>query len=180
MPTTYKDKPGNKQRQRNRKTDQRGQKPGQRQKPKPDQQDEDQISAMTASSDVPASGIVAAADAPLIGEVTPVDANPEVSRVDVSPEVAPVDISSSGAVAPADNRAVNIQTVANAYEDYTRKLMGARSFDKAVEVQTEFARQAHANFVAESQKIFELYSEFARQMFRPWEGIVTKVTRVGR
>jgi hypothetical protein len=192
MPTTYQDKPGNKQRQRNQKTDKRGQKPGQQQKPKPDQRDEDQISAMTASTDTSADRIVAAADAPLIGEVTAVDASPKVSRVDVSPEVAPVDISSSSAVAPADHRPISIQTIANAYGNYTRKslqeshclvekLLGVRSFDKAVEVQTEFARQAHANFVAESQKIFELYGELARQMmFRPWEGFVAKVTRVGR
>jgi hypothetical protein len=181
MSTTNKNKPGGKPRQRNKKADQRGQQPGQQQKPKPDRQDEDQISAMTASTDTPANGIVAAADASLIGEVTPVDISPEASPVDVSPEIAPVDISSSGAAAPADNCAVSIQTIANAYGDYTRKLMGVRSFDKAVEVQTEFARQAHANFVAESQKILELYSELARQMmFKPWEGFVAKATRVGR
>ena len=83
-----------------------------------------------------------------------------------------------GAVAPADNCPISIQTIANAYGNYTEKsfqetrsfvekLMGVRSFDKAMEVQTEFARQAYANFVAESQKICELYSELARQTFRP-------------
>ncbi len=58
--------------------------------------------------------------------------------------------------------------------------MGVRSFDKAIEVQTEFARQAYGNFVAESQKIFGLYSELARQTFRPWQGLMAKVTRGGR
>ncbi len=58
--------------------------------------------------------------------------------------------------------------------------MGARSFDKAIEVQTEFAGQTYANFVAESQKIRELYSELAKQIFRSWEGFVPKVTQAGR
>ena len=50
--------------------------------------------------------------------------------------------------------------------------MGVHSFDKAIEVQTEFARQANANFVAESLKIFELYSELAKQIFNPLDGFV--------
>jgi hypothetical protein len=49
--------------------------------------------------------------------------------------------------------------------------MGVQSFDKAIELQTEFARQAYANFVAESQKILELYSELAKQIFKPWEAL---------
>jgi len=36
-----------------------------------------------------------------------------------------------------------------------------RSLEKAVEVQTEFARQAYETFVTESQKIRELYSGLA-------------------
>jgi hypothetical protein len=95
-------------------------------------------------------------------------------------EVVPADAPSIVSVAPADNCPISIQTIANAYGDYARKsfrettsfvekLMGVRSFDKAIEVQTEFARQAYASFVADSQKIFELYSELAKQIFRPWE-----------
>jgi hypothetical protein len=53
--------------------------------------------------------------------------------------------------------------------------MSARSFDKAIEVQTEFARQAYANFVAESQKICELYSELAKQIFS-----AARLTQAGR
>ncbi len=63
---------------------------------------------------------------------------------------------------------------------FVEKLMGVRSFDKAIEVQSEFARQAYANSVAESQKICELYGELAKQIFRPWEGFAAKVTQAGR
>src|ERR1700754_463342 len=79
-------------------------------------------------------------------------------------------------VAPATAPSIDFQTIATAYGDYTRKsfeqtksfvekLAGVRSLDKAIEIQTEFARQAYETFVTESQKIRELYSGLARQSF---------------
>jgi len=173
MTTTVKEKPGGKPRQRGQKGSQRGQKPEPQQSPKLDQQDEDRISQMVASTDAPTNGAVAPADEPLVGAV------------------APADVLSTGAAAPADDRPVSIQTIASAYMDYTRKsvqesrslvekLMGVRSFDNAIEVQTEFAGQAFANFVAESQKICELYGKLATQILRPWEGLAVKVAQAGR
>ena len=173
MSTTHKDKPRSKPRQRSRKADQRGQKPDPQQSPKLVQPDEDRIGAMVASTDTLTNGAAAPVDLP-------------------SSARAPVEAPPIGAVTPADNCPVSIQTIANAYRDYTKKsfqetgsfvekLMAVRSFDKAIEVQTEFARQAYANFVAESQKICELYSELAKQIiFRPWEGFAAKVTQTGR
>ena len=195
MSNTHKDKPRSNPRQRSRKADQRGQKPDQQQSPKLVQRDENRIGAMVASTDTltngaaapaepPSSGAPAPADVPLIGAVAPVDLPPC--------EPAPADAPSIGAVTPADKCPVSIQTIANAYRDYTKKslqetgslvekLMAVRSFDKAIEVQTEFARQAYANFVAESQKICELYGELAKQIiFKPWEGFAAKVTQTGR
>jgi hypothetical protein len=75
---------------------------------------------------------------------------------------------------------VSLQTIANAYRDYTRKsfeafgsffeqLSGARSLDKAVEVQTEFVKRAYENSVAESQKIRDLHRKLARQTFEPFQ-----------
>jgi hypothetical protein len=105
----------------------------------------------------------------------------------IDPMVASAPTNS--AATPADNYPISIQTIANAYGDYTKKsllesrsfvekLMAVRSLDKAIEVQTEFTRQTYANFVAESQKICELYREFARQIFQPW-GIAAKRTEAG-
>ena len=173
MPTTDQDKSSGRPRQRSRKTDQRGQKPEQQPSPKLDQPDESRIGPMVTSTGATPNSAAAPPDAPLIGEAAPADA------------------LSIGAAAPAANRAVSIQTIANAYRDYTKKsfddtrsygekLMGVRSFDKAIEVQTEFAREAYANFVAKSQKICELYSELAKQIFKPWEGFAAKVTQARR
>jgi hypothetical protein len=105
----------------------------------------------------------------------------------IDPVVASAPTNS--AATPADNFPISIQTIANAYGDYTRKsllesrffvekLLAVRSLDKAIEVHTEFARQTYANFVAESQKIGELYREFAGQTFQPW-GFAAKMTEAG-
>ena len=173
MTTTNKEKPSGKPRQRSQKGSQRGQKPESQQSPKLDQRDEDRISQMGASTDTLTNGAAAPAKGPLVGAAAPADA------------------LSIGAAAPANDGPVSVQTIANAYVDYTRKslqesrsfvekLMGVRSFDNAIEVQTEFARQALANFVAESQKFCELYGELATQIFRPWQGLAAKVAQAGR
>jgi hypothetical protein len=178
MSTTHQSKAGGKPGQRSRKADQRGRKSDQQQSPKLDQQDaNEQIHATVASTDV-------STDASTSGEVALADA-PSISTV------APADTPSITAVAPADNLPISIQTIANAYGDYTKKslhdtrsfvekLMGVRSLDKAVEIQIEFARQAYETFVAESQKISGLYGELAKQIFKPLEGFVAKVTPAGR
>lgn len=78
---------------------------------------------------------------------------------------------------PAAAPVAGIQAIANAYRDYTRqslqdaqsfaeKLSAARSFDKAVEAQTEFARQACETFADNSRKIRELHRELFWQTFR--------------
>jgi hypothetical protein len=88
-------------------------------------------------------------------------------------------------VASATTLQNGIQTIATAYGDYTKKsfedtrsyvekLSGMKSLDKAIEVQTEFARSAYETFVAESQKIAGLYTDLAKQSFKPFEGMVAK------
>ena len=80
-----------------------------------------------------------------------------------------------------------LQAIASAYGDYTKKsfedtkslvekLSGVKSLDKAIEVQTEYAKSAYETFVAESQKIAGLYTDLAKQTFKPFEGMVAKFT----
>jgi phasin family protein len=179
MTTTNDDQSGAKRRQRSRKpADRRSPKPDQSprqsQNAKFDRRDEDRAEPVVTSTDVAVSVSPQPAEVALIGEVIPPDAAP-----------------SAAAPQPTAGLPIGIQTIANAYGDYVRqslqenrsfveRLMSARSFEQAIEVQAEFARQAYANFVAESQKICELYSELARQMFRPWGGFAATITHVRR
>jgi hypothetical protein len=79
------------------------------------------------------------------------------------------------------------QAIATAYGDYTKKsfedtksfvekLSGVKSFDKAIEIQTEFAKTAYETFVTESQKIGALYGDLAKQSYKPFGGFVAKMT----
>jgi len=54
------------------------------------------------------------------------------------------------------------------------KLFGVKSFDKAIEVQTEFARTAYEGFVAEASKLGELYADLARETYKPFESLMTR------
>ena len=49
------------------------------------------------------------------------------------------------------------------------KLFGVKSFDKAIEVQTEYAKTAYESFVAEASKLGELYADLAKQTYKPFE-----------
>lgn len=47
------------------------------------------------------------------------------------------------------------------------KLVGAKSLESAFEVQSQYARSAYQEFVAETAKLSELYVEFAREAYAP-------------
>jgi phasin family protein len=80
-----------------------------------------------------------------------------------------------------------VQAIATAYGDYTKKsfedtksfveqLTSVKSLDKALEVQTQYAKSAYETFVAESQKIVGLYTDLAKQTFKPLETVAAKFT----
>jgi hypothetical protein len=56
------------------------------------------------------------------------------------------------------------------------KLMGAKSVDKAMEVQSDYIKTAYEGFVAEATKIGELYADIAKESYKPYEGIIGKMT----
>lgn len=91
------------------------------------------------------------------------------------------------AVASANSFSSGIQSIATAYGDYAKKsfedaksfvekLSGVKSLEKAIELQTEYAKTSYETFVAESQKIGELYTDLAKQAFKPYEGLVSKIS----
>src|SRR6478736_1358507 len=112
-----------------------------------------------------------------------------VAWSDISPlETSATDIITAVPAISAEPVVASLATIANAYGAYTgksveltwsflEKLAAVRSLDKAFEVQTEFAKQAFETFLAESRKIHELHSEFARQRVVQFEGFVARITQ---
>src|SRR5262249_51813718 len=80
----------------------------------------------------------------------------------------------------------NAQAIATEVADYSKKsfedsavafqkLIGAKSLEKAMEVQTEYLQSSYEELVAESAKIGELYADFAREAYKPFENVLMKM-----
>ena len=81
------------------------------------------------------------------------------------------------------------QAIATEFADYSKKsfeegsaamekLLGAKSLEKAIEVQSEYAKTAYEGFVAQATKFGELYTDLAKEHYKPFEGMMAKVTPV--
>ena len=55
------------------------------------------------------------------------------------------------------------------------KLLGVKSVEKAIEIQTEFAKQSYESFVAQGTKFGELFTNLAKDSFKPVEEVLAKV-----
>lgn len=82
--------------------------------------------------------------------------------------------------------AKTLQTIATETADYSKKafehnsafmekLLGAKSYDTAIQIQSEYWKTSYSGFVAQATKIGELYSSLAKEIFKPVETAVAKV-----
>ena len=80
------------------------------------------------------------------------------------------------------------QAIAVEFVDYSKKsvedsaaawekLMGAKSLEKAIEVQNEYLKSSYEDFVAEATKLGELYADLAKEAYKPFEGAVAKAMK---
>ena len=64
-----------------------------------------------------------------------------------------------------------------AFEDGTRcfeQLIGAKSVEQAVEIQSQYAKKAYDTYIAEMSKIGEMYAGLARDAYKPVESAFAK------
>jgi len=64
-----------------------------------------------------------------------------------------------------------------AFEESTaalEKLFGVKSFEKAIELQAEFAKTSYEGFVAKASKIGEMYADLAKETYKPFESLIAK------
>ena len=91
------------------------------------------------------------------------------------------------AMASATTLAASVKTIATAHAEYARKafqdasefiskLTSLKSPDEAMKLQTDYTKSAFETFVAESKKISELYTDFVKQTFKPFESVISKMT----
>lgn len=64
-----------------------------------------------------------------------------------------------------------------AFEDGTRafeQLIGAKSVEQAVEIQSQYAKKAYDTYISEVSKLGEMYAGLARDAYKPVETALTK------
>ena len=54
------------------------------------------------------------------------------------------------------------------------KLVAAKSLEKAIEVQSDYVKTSYEGFVAEATKLGELYTDLAKESYKPFEGLLAK------
>ncbi len=57
------------------------------------------------------------------------------------------------------------------------KLMATKSFEKAVELQADYAKNTYESFVSQATKIGELYAGIAKESYKPFEVAAQKVAK---
>ena len=79
----------------------------------------------------------------------------------------------------------NAQAIASEVADYSKKafedsaaawekLIGAKSLEKAMELQNEYLKSSYEDFIAQSTKLGELYVDLAKEAYKPFEGMLAK------
>ena len=66
-----------------------------------------------------------------------------------------------------------------AFEDGTRafeQLVGAKSVEQAIEIQSQYAKKAYDAHIAQMTKLGEMYVSLARDAFKPVQDAVAKAT----
>ena len=92
----------------------------------------------------------------------------------------------NGAAAPTMWFTKTLQSIATETADYSKKalennsafmekLLGAKSYDTAIQIQSEYVKTSYAGFVAQATKMGELYSSLAKEAFKPMETVLSKV-----
>jgi len=59
---------------------------------------------------------------------------------------------------------------------FAEKLLGVKKFDEAVALQQEYAKGAYEDFVAQATKLGELYTDLAKEAFKPLESAAKTFT----
>lgn len=97
----------------------------------------------------------------------------------VGKDNADIAMKSFGAVSKA-SQAIAVEVAdysKKAFEDGSaalEKLFGVKSLDKAIELQTDYAKTAYEGFVAQATKIGELYADLAKESYKPFETMLAK------
>ncbi|TBW34041.1 phasin family protein [Siculibacillus lacustris] len=81
-----------------------------------------------------------------------------------------------------------LQAIAVEITDFSKKsfedsastleqLAGAKTLDKVVEIQADYAKKAYEALVAQTTKVGELYVDLAKEVAKPFEALIPKAPK---
>jgi hypothetical protein len=81
--------------------------------------------------------------------------------------------------------AKSMQLLASEASDYSRKtyedgaataekLAGARTLEKAFEIQADYAKTSSETFIARATRMSEIYADLAKEAYRPYEAAASR------
>lgn len=87
------------------------------------------------------------------------------------------------------NTAKGFQAIATETSEYSKKsfetavahmqaLMGVKSFEAAIELQTNYTKSALEGYVAEMTKLGEMYTDLAKDAYKPVETVAPAATEI--
>ena len=90
-----------------------------------------------------------------------------------------------GVAAPAMWFSKTFQAIATETADYSKKsieggsalvekLLAAKSYDSAMQIQSEYWKSSYAGFMTQATKMGELYSNLAKEALKPIETVLAK------
>ena len=90
------------------------------------------------------------------------------------------------AAAATNSVAKALQAIATETADYSKKslehgsalveqLLGAKSYDTAIQIQSEYWKASYAGFIAQATRMGELYTNLAKEAFKPLETAFPKM-----
>jgi phasin family protein len=91
------------------------------------------------------------------------------------------------AVASATALTKGMQTIATELADYSKKsfedgsavfekALAAKSLDKAVDIQTSYAKSAYEAYIGQMTKIGEIYMSAAKEAYKPFESQIAELS----
>ncbi|WP_349941076.1 phasin family protein [Fulvimarina sp. MAC8] len=63
---------------------------------------------------------------------------------------------------------------------FFENLMQAKTLDKTIELQTEYAKSAYQDFVAQATKMGEIYSDTAKEAYKPLEATASNAVATSK
>lgn len=90
-----------------------------------------------------------------------------------------------------DTHSKGLQAIATESADFAKKsfehssatvekLFGVKTFDKAIEIQQTYVKEAYEGYVAYATKVGELVTGLAKDAAKPYEAIIAKVAPVAK